>query len=118
MREFDGAVREERDDGGAQSPIFYDDEVIGFGLQVRDNCALHLVHHTRKPPAGTAHQAGDLYAVRGGGAIVGDAHFVFTLADMGQPDAESLGATEVDRNRSVRLDDAAPWRNELEEPGW
>jgi hypothetical protein len=23
--------------GGRKSPIFYDDEVIGFGLQVRDN---------------------------------------------------------------------------------
>ena len=25
------------DAGGRKSPIFYDDEVIGFGLQVRDN---------------------------------------------------------------------------------
>jgi hypothetical protein len=41
-------------------------------ISVSANCALHLVHHTRKPPAGTSHQAGDIFAVRGGGAIVGD----------------------------------------------
>jgi hypothetical protein len=75
-------------------------------ISVRANCALHLVHHTRKPPAGTAHQAGDIFAVRGGGAIVGDAHFVFTLADMGQADGEALGVAEADRNKFIRLDDA------------
>lgn len=75
-------------------------------ISVAADCALHLVHHTRKPPAGSAHQAGDIFAVRGGGAIVGDAHFVFTLADMGQADAESLGVMQADRNRFVRLDDA------------
>jgi hypothetical protein len=70
------------------------------------NCALHLVHHTRKPPAGGAHQAGDIFAVRGGGAIVGDAHFVFTLADMGDGDAETLGVVDADRKKFIRLDDA------------
>ena len=75
-------------------------------ISVRANCALHLVHHTRKPPAGTAHQAGDIFAVRGGGAIVGDAHFVFTLADMGQADGEALGVADADRKKFIRLDDA------------
>ena len=75
-------------------------------ISVRANCALHLVHHTRKPPAGTAHQAGDIFAVRGGGAIVGDAHFVFTLADMGQADGEVLGVADADRKKFIRLDDA------------
>ena len=75
-------------------------------ISVRANCALHLVHHTRKPPAGTAHQAGDIFAVRGGGAIVGDAHFVFTLADMGQADGEALGIADADRKKFIRLDDA------------
>src|SRR5262245_37056320 len=75
-------------------------------ISVAANCALHLIHHTRKPPAGTAHQAGDIFAVRGGGAIVGDAHFVFTLADMGQADGETLGVAEADRNKFIRLDDA------------
>lgn len=75
-------------------------------IAARGNAAVHVVHHTRKPPAGTAHQAGDIFAVRGGGAIVGDAHFVFTLADMGRDDAESLGIAEADRKRFVRLDDA------------
>ncbi len=75
-------------------------------ISVAANCALHLVHHTRKPPAGTSHQAGDIFAVRGGGAIVGDAHFVFTLADMGTGDAEGLGISDADRNKFVRLDDA------------
>ena len=75
-------------------------------ISVRANCALHLVHHTRKPPAGTSHQAGDIFAVRGGGAIVGDAHFVFTLADMGQADGEALGVADADRKKFIRLDDA------------
>ena len=75
-------------------------------ISVRGNCALHLVHHTRKPPAGSSHQAGDIFAVRGGGAIVGDAHFVFTLADMGQGDGEALGVSEADRKSFIRLDDA------------
>ena len=75
-------------------------------ISVRANCALQLVHHTRKPPAGTSHQAGDIFAVRGGGAIVGDAHFVFTLADMGQADGEALGVADADRKKFIRLDDA------------
>ena len=75
-------------------------------ISVTANCALHLVHHTRKPPAGTSHQAGDIFAVRGGGAIVGDAHFVFTLADMGQTDGDNLGVAEADRKKFIRLDDA------------
>jgi len=73
---------------------------------VHANCALHLVHHTRKPQAGTSYQAGDIHAVRGGGAIVGDAHFVFTLADMAPGDAEQLGISDDDRKKFVRLDDA------------
>ena len=75
-------------------------------IAARGNAAVHVVHHTRKPPAGSAHQAGDIFAVRGGGAIVGDAHFVFTLADMGREDGESLGIAEAERRRFVRLDDA------------
>jgi hypothetical protein len=75
-------------------------------ISVSANCALHLVHHTRKPAAGTAHQAGDIFAVRGGGAIVGDAHFVFTLADMGQADGDALGVADADRRKFIRLDDA------------
>jgi hypothetical protein len=75
-------------------------------VSVEANCALHLVHHTRKPPAGSAHQAGDIFAVRGGGAIVGDAHFVFTLADMGAGDGDALGVKEEDRKKYIRLDDA------------
>jgi hypothetical protein len=75
-------------------------------ISVQANCALHLVHHTRKPATGSAHQAGDIFAVRGGGAIVGDAHFVFTLADMGAGDGETLGVSEADRKKYIRLDDA------------
>ena len=75
-------------------------------ISVEAHCALHLIHHTRKPPAGSAHQAGDIFAVRGGGAIVGDAHFVFTLADMGTGDADTLGIAEADKKKFVRLDDA------------
>ena len=54
----------------------------------------------------TSHQAGDIYAARGAGAIGGEAHFMFTLADMGKSEAEDFGVSADDQPLYLRLDDA------------
>jgi hypothetical protein len=68
--------------------------------------AVHIVHHNRKAPSGSAHQAGDLSAARGASSMGGEAHFFFTLADMSQQDAEVMNILEADRINYIRLDDA------------
>ena len=68
--------------------------------------ALHLVHHNRKPMAGNSHQAGDLYAARGASSMQGEAHFVFTLADMDNDSQRAFGIDDDAKGRYVRLDDA------------
>jgi hypothetical protein len=68
--------------------------------------AIHLVHHNRKPVAGNSHQAGDLSSARGASAMGGEAHFFFTLTDMGEKDGEKLNIPEDDRVNYLRLDDA------------
>lgn len=67
--------------------------------------AIHLIHHNRKPVAGSAHQAGDINASRGASSMGGEAHFFFTLADMGD-EGEDLGVGKDDRGFFLRLDDA------------
>ena len=69
-------------------------------------CALNLVHHIRKPQAGTNHTAGDMFSARGAGAMQGEAHFVYTLADMNSKEAEKLGIADDDKGWYLRLDDA------------
>ena len=68
--------------------------------------ALNLVHHIRKPQAGTNHTAGDMFSARGAGAMQGEAHFVYTLADMNSKEAEKLGVADDDKGWYLRLDDA------------
>jgi Mrp family chromosome partitioning ATPase len=68
--------------------------------------AIHVVHHNRKPAAGNSHQAGDMASARGAGSMGGEAHFFFTLTDMGQQDGESMNIAEDDRINYLRLDDA------------
>lgn len=68
--------------------------------------ALHVVHHNRKPPAGNAHQAGDMNSARGASSMAGEAHFFFTLSDMGEEEGEKLNLPEEDRALFLRLDDA------------
>lgn len=65
-------------------------------LVAGQGAALHLIHHNRKPMAGNSHQAGDLYAARGASAMQGEAHFVFTLADM---DGESQRQFGIDDDK-------------------
>jgi hypothetical protein len=45
-------------------------------------------------------------AARGASSMSGEAHFVFTLVDMSEQDAEKLNIPEHDRLNFVRLDDA------------
>lgn len=68
--------------------------------------ALHVVHHNRKAPIGNSHQAGDMSSARGASAMSGEAHFFFTLTDMGVEDGEKLNVVEEDRHKYLRLDDA------------
>ena len=67
------------------------------------DCALMLVHHTRKY-AGA--MAGDPDASRGGGALIGTARIVSTMFTMSEEDAASMGVEQEERFRYVRFDDA------------
>ena len=73
----------------------------------RGNCAVMLVHHTAKPPQGTADgHAGNLNTARGASALAGVARVVQTLFAMSPRDAEQLDVKDQDRRLYVRLDDA------------
>lgn len=69
--------------------------------------AVSIVHHTRKAPAGSAEaHIGNMDSGRGAGALNGVARVVHTLYGMTEKDAETLGVTEKERYRFIRLDDA------------
>lgn len=68
--------------------------------------AVHIVHHNRKPQGGNSHQAGDMSSARGASSMGGEAHFFFTLTDMGEQESEKLNIPEEDRILYLRLDDA------------
>lgn len=76
-------------------------------MAVRAGCALMLVHHTRKPPAGesTGH-AGSMDSARGAGALAGVARMGATLYGLDAKLADEFGIAEKDRHRYVRYDDA------------
>lgn len=65
------------------------------------NCAVLLIHHTRKGAA-----AGDIDAARGASALIGAARAGFTLTAMTSEEAAEFGIPEAERRRHVRLDDA------------
>lgn len=65
------------------------------------NCAVLLIHHTRKGA-----MAGDIDAARGASALIGAARAGFTLTAMSTDEAKEFGIPEEDRRRHVRLDDA------------
>lgn len=65
------------------------------------NCAVLLIHHTRKGAA-----AGDIDAARGASALIGAARAGFTLTAMTSEEASEFGIPEDQRRRHVRLDDA------------
>jgi hypothetical protein len=72
----------------------------------KTGCAVWLVHHTRKTPAGAVQSApGDSDVGRGASALGGVARFTATLFNMSQQDAKALGIAEEDRHLYVRFDD-------------
>ena len=69
------------------------------------DCAVMIFHHTKKSDnADTA--AGDMNALRGGGALIGQARFVFTLFTMSERDAERLDVEPHRRTYFCRWDGA------------
>ena len=69
------------------------------------DCAVLIFHHTKKSDnADTA--AGDMNALRGGGALIGQARFVFTLFTMSERDAERLDVEPHRRTYYCRWDGA------------
>lgn len=71
------------------------------------NCAVLLVHHTRKGVASNNEEnAGNADIGRGGGAQTGVVRRTFTLAHMDKTDAEKLNIPVEDRKWFVRFDDA------------
>lgn len=73
----------------------------------RANCAVILVHHTRKLPAGSSEgHAGNMDSGRGASSVSGVARVVQTLFGMSEKDAKKVGISPAQRHLYVRLDDA------------
>lgn len=71
------------------------------------DCAVVVVHHTRKQPAGSSEgHAGNMDSGRGASALMGVARFVQTLYGMSEKDAKRFGVAAEERHRYVRLDGA------------
>lgn len=70
-------------------------------IAYESNCAILLVHHSRK-----GFTAGDPDSIRGGTAIVAAARAAFTLAPMSKDDADVFGIPADEQRFLVRLDDA------------
>jgi len=72
----------------------------------KTGCAVWLVHHTRKTPAGASASApGDADAGRGASALSGVARFTATLFNMSKEDAKELGVDQDERHLFIRFDD-------------
>lgn len=71
------------------------------------NCAVSLVHHSRKVSSGdqTSH-VGNADTSRGAGSVVGVARVAHTLYQMTRKDADYYGIPPDDRYLYVRMDDA------------
>lgn len=71
------------------------------------DCAVLLVHHTRKTASGMeGGVAGNMDSARGAGAFVGVCRVVSTLFSMSKPDADMLGIPDEERHLFVRFDSA------------
>jgi len=68
----------------------------------RTNCAVLLVHHTRK----YANEPGDMDAARGAGALLGVARVVSTVFTMSQNEAQAFDIDPERRHEYLRFDDA------------
>jgi hypothetical protein len=73
----------------------------------KGDCAVHLIHHTNKPPQGSSDgHAGNINTARGASALVGVARVVQTLFAMSSTDAKATATPEDERHLYVRVDDA------------
>jgi KaiC/GvpD/RAD55 family RecA-like ATPase len=72
-------------------------------IAFKANCAILLVHHTRK---GASEGAGDADTARGGGAQIGVVRRMFTLSTMTPKEAEKMDVPPEKRKWFVRFDDA------------
>lgn len=72
----------------------------------KTGCAVWLVHHTRKTPAGAVASApGDADAGRGASALGGVARFTATIFNMTDKEAKDLGVPDDERHLYIRFDD-------------
>jgi len=69
----------------------------------RTNCAVLLVHHTRKYASAGA---GDMDSARGAGALVGVARVVSTVFTMTEQEAQAFELDGEQRHKYLRFDDA------------
>jgi KaiC/GvpD/RAD55 family RecA-like ATPase len=71
------------------------------------DCAVLLVHHTRKTASGMdGGVAGNMDSARGAGAFTGVCRVVSTLFGMSKPDANMLAISEDERHLYIRFDNA------------
>lgn len=76
-------------------------------LAVEANCAVLLIHHTRKPTQGKADgYAGNADSGRGASALMGVARIASTLYTMTDKDAKKYSIPSSERHTYIRLDDA------------
>lgn len=75
-------------------------------IAIQANCAVLLVHHTKKYTAGDEENAGNIDNARGGGAQIGVVRRAFTLSTMTKTEAKKIGVPEENRRWFVRFDDA------------
>lgn len=68
----------------------------------RTNCAVLLVHHTRK----YANEPGDMDSARGAGALLGVARVVSTVFTMSENEAQAFDISTERRHEYLRFDDA------------
>jgi hypothetical protein len=79
----------------------------------RHNCAVVLIHHTRKGST-----AGDMDAIRGASAVVGAARIALTVAPMTEDEAAQLNIAPDLRRRFFRVDNAKANYSQASEAAW
>lgn len=76
-------------------------------IAIQAECAVLLVHHTRKRDKAAANgMAGDMDSARGAGALIGAARIVKTFYQMEQKEQRIYGVTEQEARRLIKLTDA------------
>lgn len=75
-------------------------------VAVEADCAVLLIHHTRKAGVDSAGHAGNADSSRGASAVGNASRIVFTLFGMSKHDAERYAVSDSERHLYVRIDDA------------